>query len=69
MTDLEWLITDHHISGFTIGRHAVAYRREKLKRLNLSTLHHARNREAGDFVKTGGEVTVTQRGTAKASCS
>jgi hypothetical protein len=39
MTDLEWLITDHHISGFTIGRHAVAYRREKLKRLNLSTLH------------------------------
>jgi error-prone DNA polymerase len=66
MTDMEKLITDHHVSGFSIGRHAMAYRREDLKRLNLSTLHDARNREAGAFVNTGGEVTVTQRpGTAK----
>jgi len=66
MTDMERLITDHHISGFTIGRHAMAYRREDLKRMNLSTLYDARNRDAGEFVKTAGEVTVTQRpGTAK----
>jgi error-prone DNA polymerase len=31
MTDMERLIVDHHISGFTIGRHAIAYRREDLK--------------------------------------
>jgi error-prone DNA polymerase len=66
MTDMERLITDHHISGFTIGRHAMAYRREDLNRMHLSTLHAARNGHAGQFVKTAGEVTVTQRpGTAK----
>jgi len=66
MTDMEKLITDHHISGFTIGRHAMAYRREDLNRMNLSTLYDARNGNAGEFVKTAGEVTVTQRpGTAK----
>jgi len=66
MTDMERLITDHHISGFTIGRHAMAYRREDLNRMHLSTLHDARNSDAGEFVKTAGEVTVTQRpGTAK----
>jgi len=66
MTDMEKLITDHHISGFTIGRHAMAYRREDLNRMNLSTLYDARNGDAGEFVKTAGEVTVTQRpGTAK----
>jgi error-prone DNA polymerase len=66
MTDMERLITDHHISGFTIGRHAMAYRREDLKRMNLATLYDARNSDAGKFVMTAGEVTVTQRpGTAK----
>src|ERR1043165_484913 len=66
MSDIERLITDHHISGFTIGPHALAYQRENLKKLNLATLYEARNSHAGQFVKTGGEVTVTQRpGTAK----
>ena len=66
MTDIEKLVTDHRISGFTIGPHAMAYRREDLKRMNLSTLHDARNSNAGEFVRTAGEVTVTQRpGTAK----
>jgi error-prone DNA polymerase len=66
MTDMERLITDHHISGFTIGRHAMAYRREDLNRMNLATLYAARNSNAGEHVKTAGEVTVTQRpGTAK----
>jgi error-prone DNA polymerase len=65
MTDIERLITDHHISGFTIGRHAMAYRREDLNRMNLSTLYDARNSHAGEYVRTAGEVTVTQRpGTA-----
>ncbi len=66
MTDMERLIIDHHISGFTIGRHAMAYRREDLNRMNLATLYEARNSHAGEYVKTAGEVTVTQRpGTAK----
>jgi error-prone DNA polymerase len=66
MTDMERLTTDHHISGFTIGRHALAYRREDLNRMYLSTLYDVRNSNAGEFVKTAGEVTVTQRpGTAK----
>jgi error-prone DNA polymerase len=66
MTDMERLITDHRISGFTIGRHAMAYRREDLKRMNLSTLSQVRNSRAGQQVQTAGEVTVKQRpGTAK----
>ncbi len=66
MSDIERLITDHHISGFTIGPHALSYQRENLKKLSLSTLYEARSSHAGEFVKTGGEVTVTQMpGTAK----
>lgn len=65
MTDMERLIIDHHISGFTIGRHAMAYRREDLNRVNLATLYDARNSGAGEYVETAGEVTVTQRPTAK----
>jgi error-prone DNA polymerase len=66
MDDIERLITDHHIAGFTIGPHPLAYRREDLKQMNLSTLHHAKTRKPGVSVQTAGEVTVKQRpGTAK----
>jgi error-prone DNA polymerase len=66
MSDIERLITDHHISGFTIGPHPLAYRREDLKQMNLSTLHSVKNRSPGEPVQTAGEVTVKQRpGTAK----
>jgi error-prone DNA polymerase len=70
MTDMERLITDHHIPGFTIGRHAMAYRREDMNRLNLSTLRDARNGYAGEFVKIAGEVTSRRdREQRKESCS
>jgi error-prone DNA polymerase len=66
MSDIERLITDHHISGFTIGPHALAYRREDLNRMNLSTLHCVKRRKPGEQIQTAGEVTVKQRpGTAK----
>ena len=66
MSDIERLITDHHISGFTIGPHALAYRREDLKLMHLSTLHYVKNQRPGEQVQTAGEVTVKQRpGTAK----
>jgi error-prone DNA polymerase len=66
MTDAERLITDHHISGFTIGPHAMAYRRADLQRMDLWTLRYVKNRKPGEHVQTGGEVTVKQRpGTAK----
>jgi len=66
MSDVERLITDHHISGFTIGPHAMAYRRDDLNRMNLSTLRQVKNCVAGGHVQTAGEVTVKQRpGTAK----
>jgi error-prone DNA polymerase len=66
MSDIERLITDHHISGFTIGRHAMAYRRDDLNRMNLSTLNQVKKGAAGEHVRTAGEVTVKQRpGTAK----
>jgi error-prone DNA polymerase len=65
MSDMERLITDHHISGFTIGRHALAYRRQDLNRMNLSTLRQVKNSVPGGYVRTAGEVTVKQRpGTA-----
>ncbi len=65
MTDIERLITDHHISGFTIGPHPLAYRRADLTRMNLSTLRHVKSGMAGMPVRTAGEVTVRQRpGTA-----
>jgi error-prone DNA polymerase len=66
MSDIERLVTDHHISGFTIGPHAMAYRRDDLNRMNLSTLRQAKNSVPGAVVRTAGEVTVKQRpGTAK----
>jgi error-prone DNA polymerase len=66
MSDIERLITDHHISGFTIGPHPMAYRRDDLNRMNLSTLREAKNSAPGGLVRTAGEVTVKQRpGTAK----
>jgi error-prone DNA polymerase len=66
MSDIERLITDHHISGFTIGPHPMAYRRADLKLMNLSTLQYVKNRRPGEQVETAGEVTVKQRpGTAK----
>ena len=65
MTDIERLITDHHVSGFTIGPHPLAYRREDLNRMNLSTLSQVKSAVPGTSVRTAGEVTVKQRpGTA-----
>lgn len=65
MTDIERLITDHHISGFTIGPHPLAYRRKELNRMKLSTLSQVRSGVPGAPVRTAGEVTVKQRpGTA-----
>lgn len=65
MTDIERLITDHHVSGFTIGPHPLAYRREDLNRMNLSTLNQVKSGVPGANVRTAGEVTVKQRpGTA-----
>jgi len=65
MTDIERLITDHHISGFTIGPHPLAYRRKELDRMKLSTLSQVKRSMPGAPVRTAGEVTVKQRpGTA-----
>lgn len=65
MTDIERRITDHHVSGFTIGPHPLAYRREDLNRMNLSTLSQVMSGVAGANVRTAGEVTVKQQpGTA-----
>jgi hypothetical protein len=61
MTSEERLITDHHISGFTIGPHPLAYRRTDLQEMNLSTLRHIKGRRPGEEVRTVGEVTVKQR--------
>jgi error-prone DNA polymerase len=66
MSDIERLITDHHISGFTIGKHAMAYKRDELNQMDLSTLRQVKNSVPGKHVRTAGEVTVKQRpGTAK----
>jgi len=66
MTDIEKLITDHHISGFSIGRHPMAYRRADFARMNLCTLQEAKRGFAGKRIRTAGEVTVKQRpGTAR----
>ena len=66
MTITERVDADFRGTGLTIGKHPVAYHREKLKRLKALRAIDIRKMRDGNFVRVAGWVIVRQRpGTAK----
>lgn len=65
MTTEERLISDYAGTGLTIGKHPMAYRRDALRRLRVSSAEELKTLRDGDYVKTAGMVIARQRpGTA-----
>jgi error-prone DNA polymerase len=61
----ERLISDYAGTGLTIGKHPMAYRRQKLRRERILSAEELRTCRDGDFVRTAGCVIARQRpGTA-----
>jgi error-prone DNA polymerase len=66
MTHEERLNADFSGTGFTIGRHPMAYRREEMNALGVTPAHKLPHMHDGNFVRVAGYVIVRQRpGTAK----
>jgi len=66
MTHEERLNADFSGTGFTIGRHPMAYRREEMNTLGVTPAHKLPHMRDGNFVRVAGCVIVRQRpGTAK----
>ena len=66
MTHEERLNADFSGTGFTIGRHPMAYRREEMNALGVTPAHKLPHMRDGNFVRVAGCVIVRQRpGTAK----
>jgi error-prone DNA polymerase len=66
MTTTERVAADFSGTGMTIGKHPVAYHREKLNRLKALRAIDIRKLRDGNFVRVAGWVIVRQRpGTAK----
>ena len=66
MTITERVDADFHGTGLTIGKHPVAYHRQKLNHLKAMRAVDIRKLRHGHFVRVGGWVIVRQRpGTAK----
>jgi error-prone DNA polymerase len=66
MTHEERLNADFSGTGFTIGRHPMAYRREEMNALGVTPAHKLPQLRDGNFVRVAGCVIVRQRpGTAK----
>jgi error-prone DNA polymerase len=58
-------ISDYVGTGLTIGKHPMAYRRQKLRRERILSAEELRSCRDGDFVRTAGCVIARQRpGTA-----
>ena len=66
MTHEERLHADFSGTGFTIGRHPMAYRREEMNALSVTPANKLPHMRDGNFVRVAGCVIVRQRpGTAK----
>ena len=66
MTIEERLVADHSISGMTIGKHPMAYRRAELDKLGICSAAALAALPHGRMVRVAGNVIVRQRpGTAK----
>jgi error-prone DNA polymerase len=66
MTLEERLVADHSITGMTIGKHPMAYRRAEMDQLGVYTAAALHSLPHGRMVRVAGNVIVRQRpGTAK----
>jgi error-prone DNA polymerase len=66
MTHEERLHADFSGTGFTIGRHPMAYHREQMNALGVTPAHQLPHMRDGSYVRVAGCVIVRQRpGTAK----
>ena len=66
MTHEERLHADFSGTGFTIGRHPMAYHRDKMNALGVTPAHQLPHMRDGSYVRVAGCVIVRQRpGTAK----
>ncbi len=66
MTLEERLTADYRGTGFTIGKHPMAYRRPEMNALGVTRAADLGRMRNGDFVRVAGAVIVRQRpGTAK----
>ena len=61
MDIVEKLAADHHITGFTVGKHALAYQRDKLQQRGVMTLRDAKARNGRARIRIAGEVVTRQR--------
>jgi error-prone DNA polymerase len=62
----ERLIADYHGTGFTVGPHAMAYRRKEMRRQGIKSAAELKNISHGKTATVGGCVITRQRpGTAK----
>jgi error-prone DNA polymerase len=66
MTTQERLHADYKGSGVTVGKHPIAYHRDKLRALGVTTAVDLPSVPSGGWVRVAGSVVVRQRpGTAK----
>jgi error-prone DNA polymerase len=66
MTLSERLVADHSVTGMTIGKHPMAYRREEMNQLGVRSAAGLAQARHGSTVRVAGNVIVRQRpGTAK----
>jgi error-prone DNA polymerase len=61
MDTAEKLLADYHITGFTVGKHPLAYQRAELQRREVLPLREAKARAAGARVRIAGEIVARQR--------
>jgi error-prone DNA polymerase len=61
MDIVEKLAADYHITGFTVGKHPLAYQRAELQKRNVMTLRDAKARSGGASVRIAGEIVARQR--------
>jgi error-prone DNA polymerase len=66
MDSEERLVSDYHVSGLTVGRHPMAYRRAELQAMNIKSAFELRRTPNGTKATIAGSVITRQRpGTAK----
>jgi error-prone DNA polymerase len=62
----ERLVADYAVTGFTVGKHPMYYRRAELKRNGILSAAELKSRGSGESVRTAGCIIARQRpGTAK----
>jgi error-prone DNA polymerase len=60
-TEAEDLLADYRALGFTLGRHPLAFLRDRLSRARVRTAEQLQDTASGSVVRVAGLVTVRQR--------